>query len=340
MHLKRYRSTNVRDALSQARAELGSGALVLSTRLVPARGWRGWLGHRVVEVTAAANRDMSDTRPAPAETGPLATDAALVQAAPDVTLDTLVARLRAAGLDKALASEVVSALPRTRRRQASIALIRRTLADQLGTLAAGDDRLLAAEVFLGPPGVGKTTTIAKIAAQERARRGARLGLIAADGFRVGAVEQLRVYADVIGAPFSVARTPSELDAALKAVTTPVLVDTAGRSARDPQARELFDVLAGRTDVRTHVVLSAATATRDAARLLDLYAPVGPSRVALTRLDEAESIGPLVALLRERRLPLSYLCTGQRVPEDLVRATAPVLAAQLLEQEFVERGAHE
>ena len=75
----------------------------------------------------------------------------------------------------------------------------------------------AVELFVGPPGAGKTTTIAKIAAQERARRGARLSLLAADGFRVGAVEQLRLYADIIGSPFAVARTPREIEQSLSRV---------------------------------------------------------------------------------------------------------------------------
>jgi len=83
------------------------------------------------------------------------------------------------------------------------------------------------------------------------------------------------------------------------------------------------------DVRTHLVLPAATPPTVARRLVDAYAEARPSRVVLTKLDEAESVSPLVGVLRERQLPVSYLGTGQRVPEDLQRATSTVLAASML-----------
>ena len=106
----------------------------------------------------------------------------------------------------------------------------------------------------------------------------------------------------------------------------MLLDTAGRSPSDDVSREMLRVLAGRTGVRTHLVLAAGTPIADARRTLDRFADAHPSRVVITKLDEAESLGPMVSLLRERELPISYLGTGQRVPEDLQRATAPLIAA--------------
>jgi flagellar biosynthesis protein FlhF len=289
-----------------------------------------------VEVIAAANRDMSECRPAKdllRQPAPPARDGGAQAAGPsraDGHADAIIARLCAAGLDRALAADVARTIPRTRRREVSGALLRRAVADALETLAVGDERFAPAEVFIGPPGVGKTTTIAKIAAQERARHGTRLGLIAADGFRVGAVEQLRLYADIIGAPFMVARSPRELEAALGGTSgTPVLVDTAGRTVGDRDARDLIEFLGRQTGFRTHLVLSAAMSLERVSRLLDAYEPARPARVALTRLDETTSVGPLLGLLRARRLRVSFLGTGQRVPEDLDRATGPGLAAHVL-----------
>jgi flagellar biosynthesis protein FlhF len=317
MHLKRYRMPTVREALASVRADLGPEALVLSTRLVAKRGVPGWLGGREVEVTAAASRPpVSENRPA-AE-------------APRRADHEIVSRLRAAGLEPGLASEVYATVPRSGRRAATVPALHRALAEVLSAMAAGDEALSPVEVFVGPPGAGKTTTIAKIAAQERARHGRRLGLVAADGYRVGAVEQLRLYADIIGSSFVVVRAAAEIEQVLTAPSSgPVLVDTAGRSPRDRVARQMFDQVAGRKGVRTHLVIPAATTVAGLDRLLDAFSQLRPDRVVLTRLDETDTVSPLVGALRERKLAVSYLGTGQRVPEDLVRATASALAAYML-----------
>lgn len=388
MHLKRYRSGTVRDALAQARAELGPDALVLSTRLVAVRGMRGWLGAREVELTAAHDASVSGSRPSgrsadipadeltavlsrltnfgsrkPAdgvavEQAAAAIRAALVNAQPvgaaleaeeayddeeahnaalearpmrkkDPGIEAIVGRLCATGLTRDLAERIAQDVPKLQRRNGSLAAIEKAAASHLAPLATGDEGYAPVELFVGPPGAGKTTTIAKIAAQERARRGQRLNLLAADGFRVGAVEQLRIYADIIGTPFQVARTPAEIERSLLQTRGPVLVDTAGRSARDPRAHEVVSMLADMPGVRTHLVVPAAATVRDVNRVLDIYGDKSPRRVVLTRVDEAESVSPLMEVFQERGLMISYLGTGQRVPEDLERATPQRLAAHVL-----------
>jgi flagellar biosynthesis protein FlhF len=327
MHLKRYRRKTVKEALRAVREDLGPEALVLSTRMVPAAGMRGWFGARAVEVTAAADRPpMSEDRHL---------DARKVVAAQRGE-QGIAARLEAAGIDADLAREVARAQPAAGRRGATTAALRRTLAERLAALAAQDDAYAPVEVFIGPPGAGKTTTIAKIAAQERARNGRRLGLVAADGFRVGAVEQLRLYADILGSSLTVARTPAELEEALDNARRPLLLDTAGRSPSDEASRDMLRVLSARSDVRTHLVLAASTPPDLAKRLFDRFEDAHPSRVVLTKLDEAESLAPLMPVLRDRQLPISYLGTGQNVPEDLQRATPPAIAAWVSGEAVISR----
>jgi flagellar biosynthesis protein FlhF len=103
------------------------------------------------------------------------------------------------------------------------------------------------------------------------------------------------------------------------------VDTAGRSPSDDVAKEMFRVLGTRTDVRTHLVIPATASAKAAERMFQRFADARPTRVVLTRLDETDTIGPLVGVLRARQLPLSFFGTGQSVPADLQRVTPPVLA---------------
>ena len=204
MHLKRYRGKTLKEALRAVRQDLGPDALVLSTQVVQDRGPRGWLGGTVVEIAAAIERpDVADV------SGVRHT----VNDPIERELEALAARLGASGLEPGIARAVAASHPIEKRRTASAGNLHTTLAAQLQSLAAADDGFAPVEVFVGPPGAGKTTTIAKIAAQQRSRQGRRLGLVAADGYRVGAVEQLRLYAEVIGAPLTVAPDITVLAAA-------------------------------------------------------------------------------------------------------------------------------
>ncbi len=320
---RHYRSTSVRDALAQARRELGPTALVHGTRLVPAAGWRGWFGAREVELSASAPTVVSENRPT-------STHAPAREPRRPIA-DSLVARLVATGIDEDLAEAVVEELPTTARRDPTQGQLRQALAVCVEALAAPSEPAGPIEVFVGPPGVGKTTTIAKLAAQGRTRGTTRFRLVAADGYRVGAVEQLRLYAEIIGSPFVVTRTPEELVAAASASRLPVLVDTPGLSPANEEAAAFFAALAGLPGVTTHLVVPAATSPRDFDRIWTRFEAVRPARVVMTKVDEAETMMPLVRRLREQHLHLSLLGLGQQVPEDLAPATANTVAACLLGQ---------
>jgi flagellar biosynthesis protein FlhF len=320
MQVKRFYSSTVEDAMRAAREQLGRDAMMLSTELVPSPGWRGWMGERLVAVTAAMGRSLSAIRPAASIRR---------QSAPQPVRTGVVARLTATGLDSGLADRIVNRLTLAECRVGAEAAVLRELAIELKAQVAGDTGLASIEVFVGPPGVGKTTTIAKIAAGRRVAGRRPPVLVAADGFRAGAIEHLRAYATIIGAPFRPARGAAELDGALTVSRHGVLVDTAGRPPSDPACRDLWAVIANRSQVRTHLVMAADTSVAMARRVLASYAAASPSRVIITKIDEAETVAPLLAVLREQRLPVSYLASGQRVPEDLAVATADGLARVVL-----------
>lgn len=326
MQVKQFRQPTVREAFQAIRDEFGPSALVLSSELVSARGWRGWVGLREVQVTASAPdgwEDGVESRTAVALSRP-----ADIPAGPS----SLAARLIAAGIDPALAAAVAADVPPRQQRGLTADGVRQALAAHLASMAAGDEAFARVEVFIGPPGVGKTTTIAKIAAQEKVRRKRAVGVVAADAFRAGAVEQLRTYAAIIGAPFRTARTIEEMDQAIEQSRQTLLVDTAGRSPKDDDVRDVRRLLGRRQGVRTHLVIPAETSIASARRIVERFADARPDRVVVSRLDEAESPSSLLAWLFERGLPVSYITTGQRVPEDLERATPAVLAAAMLRDE--------
>ena len=308
MHYKRFCRSTLKEALRAVREELGPSALVLSTRSVPARNYRRWIGGRFVEVTAAVDRDsVSVSRMALSE-----------NRLSDRTRG-IAARLQSCGLNQSLATAIAQH-PSLEKRGAGSDVMREAVAETLAPLVAADEGARV-EVFIGPPGAGKTTTIAKLAAQARTGRSARHGVVAADGFRVGAVEQLRLYADIIGAPFAAARCGEELTRALGELKRrPVLVDTAGRSPRDEGAADMLDALTHRDDVRRHLVLPATTTASQARRILERFAPSRPDRLILTRLDEIDTLAPLVDVLATCGLPISYFTHGQNVPDDLQLAT--------------------
>jgi len=186
--------------------------------------------------------------------------------------------------------------------------------------------------LVGPTGVGKTTTIAKLAANYRLREKKRVGLITVDTYRVAAVEQLRTYADIIDLPMEVVSTPREMREAVARMRNLdlVLMDTAGRSPRDEiRIQELRSLLAEAEADDVLLVLSTTAGTKSLTATAERFAEVGTTALLLTKLDEATSLGQLVALTRECRLPISYLTDGQNVPDDIQVAEARQLAYLML-----------
>ena len=185
--------------------------------------------------------------------------------------------------------------------------------------------------LVGPTGVGKTTTIAKLAANFRLREKRRVGLITVDTYRVAAVEQLRTYADIIDLPMEVVSTPREMRAAVERLADLdlVLLDTAGRSPHDEvKIQELRALLHEAQADEVHLVLSCVASASTLTRTAERFAAAAPTSVLLTKLDEATGYGQMLELLRTARLPLSYVTHGQNVPDD-IRVAEPGRLARMI-----------
>jgi flagellar biosynthesis protein FlhF len=190
-------------------------------------------------------------------------------------------------------------------------------------LAAVDHGALdAGGVFaiVGPTGVGKTTTIAKLAARWALRHGAQdLALVSLDHYRIGARDQLLTFARILGVPMHVASGARELGAVLEGLAARrlVLIDTAGMSPRDERLEEQFATLAvpGRR-IRTLLALGANSEQLALDEIIRSYARARPEGLVLTKLDEAASLGAALSVALRHALPLAWLTDGQRVPDDL------------------------
>lgn len=186
--------------------------------------------------------------------------------------------------------------------------------------------------LLGTTGVGKTTTLAKIAAKFVLEQGITAALITADTYRISAVEQLRTYSDILGLPLEIVYSPAELSKAINKHRNKdlILIDTAGRSQHnDYQMKELQEFLRANQRIEKHIVLSTTTKSSDANDILEKFSVCEPDKVIFTKTDETASLGLLVNLLFKQKLSLSYLTNGQSVPDDIIPASAEVLADLLL-----------
>jgi flagellar biosynthesis protein FlhF len=190
--------------------------------------------------------------------------------------------------------------------------------------------------LVGPTGVGKTTTAAKLASLGALVEGREVLLVTMDTYRVGAVEQLRRYAALIGVPLAVVGDGKSLCSALASHPSAdlVLIDTAGRSPRHP---EPFDALTGALaqagePVEVQLLLPAAARLVELEATLKQYECLRPERLLITKVDEALGGGAVLEACVRTNLPVSYVCNGQRVPEDIFPSNPAWLAAFVLGQE--------
>lgn len=197
-----------------------------------------------------------------------------------------------------------------------------------------DPGRLRTVALVGPTGVGKTTTLAKLAANFRLRDQRRVGLITVDTYRIAAVEQLRTYAEIMDLPMEVVATPRQMSDAIAkfADLDLILIDTAGHSPHDPMPlQQLKSLLAEAKADEIHLVMSGVAATAHLKQMVRKFRALTPTSLIVTKLDEATGLGNLVPVLNEAALPISYLTCGQSVPDDIVLADKqkllPVLVGQ-------------
>lgn len=346
MQLKTYRAATIREALDQVKRDLGEDAIILGNRKIAVSDTE-----TQVEVTAAIE-PVGTSAPPQELSGDIREIKDLLSLL--ISSKDYFARLQ---LEEPVNTLYHSLLARGLDEKHCFVLLKRALTELNG--ACGDrrkvvehfGRLVIERVrfsrpfsnqtpsrnaqkvfsFVGPTGVGKTTTLAKLAAHVRLKRGLRVGLISLDTYRIGAVDQLRTYANILGVPLMVAQSRSELGKALASLGSQdvVLVDTIGKNflAQD-QVKDLQQTFADADGVQHFLVLSATAKDEDLRQTVQHFRPLNVHSLIFTKVDETASHGCVINQLLRFPYAVSYFGTGQRVPEDIELATQKRLLALL------------
>ncbi|WP_019638061.1 flagellar biosynthesis protein FlhF [Paenibacillus fonticola] len=186
--------------------------------------------------------------------------------------------------------------------------------------------------IVGPTGVGKTTTIAKLAADQIFRARKKVGFITADTYRISAIEQLRTYASILNVPLEVVQSPGDVQRAMQRLQhcDLILMDTAGRNyLNELYVAELHSLLSPSELSETYLVLSLTSKSQDMKTITEHFSKYGIEKVIFTKLDETQSVGPIYSLLDEYPLQVCYVTNGQNVPDDLLQADNDLFMDMLL-----------
>lgn len=361
MKVRSYIADSVQEAMGQVKTELGRDAVILHTRRFRKGGFLGFFSHEKVEIMAAV-----DSVPAvekqmpkltiveqPVEENALAMQLELANMRkmieqvliklPDSNsqVSPFLELLLKNDVDLPIANKLLQGFTENQMLSSQGSLLTRHLLIErvmnYFRKVAGielNQSNCKTVALIGPTGVGKTTTVAKLAADFALKQGYKVALITADTYRIAAVDQLKTYADIIGLPLNIVYSPDELKAAIyrNQDKNLILVDTAGRSPDNSvHLTELQALLAVDPAIETYLVLSTTTKYKDAVEIVNKFSACSPQKFLFTKADESTNIGTIFNLLYLFPTTLSYITTGQNVPDDIELANPEKLANLLLKE---------
>jgi len=361
--MKKYIVNDIKEALEQIKKDLGEDAIILSTRSVKKGGFLGIGTKRYLEVTAVCE-DKEQEKAESSEVYKL--QELLVknrekrqeeeirelkqmlqemkqmlgmQRLNDLpqNLQRILKGLQAQEVDQTVAGKIVEYL---RISYGDVSLddsLRRSLAEHLLAFVKTEVPALEGTVlFSGPTGVGKTTTLAKLAARLKIVEKKQLAILTLDTYRIAATDQLKTYATIMDIPMRVAYTPKEAKIELDAMKSfdVVLIDTAGRSQNNDmqmsELKALFDVIQPNL---AFLVISMNSRFSDLKDVLERFQVARHTHLILTKMDETRTFGHLINAPLVGGIPVAFITNGQRVPEDIVEANAKDIA-HLLSREVL------
>ena len=349
MKIHRFVGATAREALGLVREALGPDAMIMSNRSL-ADG---------VEILACSEQDLSTIiegsenaaapAPSPSDTPPPGAEMHVVmdelramrgaletqlawngQRQRSPTKAGILKELLSMGFSVGLARQLTEAIPADLDVEHGLAWARRFLAGELTVMRSEDELLKDGGVYalIGPTGVGKTTTTAKLAARCVMRYGpGKLALITTDSYRIGAHEQLRIYGQILGVMVHSVKDEQALQIALDDLKSKhtILIDTVGMSQRDQMVAEHIAMLSDTpVPVKRVLCLSSTSTIETLNEVVEAYRGSGLDGCIITKIDEAATLSNVLDVVVRHKLRLCYMATGQRVPEDLQLADATTL----------------
>jgi len=356
LKIKRYIANNMPEAMETIKRDLGSNAVLISSRWIKQGGLLGFLRPPKLEVIAA----LEDPKPAPATDLNLSKDLskdvaelkAMIKSMARVDTDSqniqdqydkqssLLQKWQQVLQELEVSHEVINHLLQDVKDNAMLTrdenekLVKEAVEERLlqifeSSLQDCPNKRLC--VFVGTPGVGKTTTLAKLAANLSLFEQKKIALLTIDTYRIGAVEQLKTYGEILDVPVEAVLTPQELAAAVEKHGDKdyILIDTAGRpSVNTEQLEELKTFIDVLEDPEVFLVLSCTTKYKDLLRNAEAFKRLNYTKLIFTKADETIALGSIVNLVRTTSLPVAYITTGQNVPDD-IEACNPEKLVQLI-----------
>ncbi|WP_252231517.1 flagellar biosynthesis protein FlhF [Clostridium sp. ZBS15] len=398
MIIKRYLVSNMNEALTRIRYELGKDAIIISQRKVRKPGFKGFFSGKLIEVTAAVENaaDLNKTnnkkdgkiedslsnikrlletsdKNTIIEKDENTTIAALnlstnlkveekENSQPELVqdsmykevsemkvllnrvientskdeikkIDKIEEKLIDIDVDEEFHEEILSKINSIDDENVDKYELLRSVFEEVLLECSGD--ISGKIALVGPTGVGKTTTIAKLAGKLSLIDKKNVGLITVDTYRIGAIEQLKTYAEIMNIPFKVVITIKEMEEAINSMKDcdVILIDTTGRSSKNTmQISELRAFVEKANPDYVSMVISATTKNRDIVSILNGYSDLSYDNVIITKLDETTVYGSLYNIMKRSNKPVKYITTGQNVPNDIIVPTKEELARFMLGEE--------
>lgn len=342
MQIKKYTGKTMGEAMAKVKQELGEDAVILNSRQVKT-GWFGLFASKQVEVIAALEKEpvqlkprqrVEKTKPAQPVPKPPQQPISVTPATPrrlPAGLERIEALLSTDSFAGLAWEERINELFYTTR---SVEAVERFVRDEIQRVFQSVPETSRYVMLVGPTGVGKTTTLAKLAAHYKLEEGMTVGLITTDTYRIAAIEQLKTYAEILNIPVEVAYDFDDFKRAkqLFARKDIVLIDTAGRNFRDEAYIEQFHHHHDFSETNLSLVLSLTSKLKDMETIYGQFAQLPLRSLIFTKADETSDIHAMFKLVRDSGLPVAWLTDGQEVPDDLVQGSPERLTEMLLEKE--------